>query len=419
MPTEPFTFTGSTGETLVGRLEMPEGKMRGWAIFAHCFTCGKDHIAAVHIARAMAEFGIGTLRFDFTGLGDSGGSFGASGFSANVEDLKRAAAALEAAGKPISLLVGHSLGGAAVLAAAGDLPQVRAVATLAAPFEVAEALGQFDPEGLKEIERRGEARVLVGGRPFTVQQRFVDDLRAFDDLPARIARLHRPLLVMHSPLDDIVAVDNAQHIFLAAKHPKSFVSLDHADHLLTSRADTDYAAEVITAWAGRYLPPLPAPEQPPVAGDAEAEETREGKFQVAIRAGRARFLADEPESVGGLGSGPSPYDLLSSALAACTTMTLRLYADGKGWPVRRIRTAVGHRREPGQQPTDIFSRRIAIEGPVDADQRARLLAMADRCPLHRTLEQGARFDTALGEPPADAEPAEAHAEAMDRIVADH
>lgn len=418
MPMRPFDFTGAEGRRLSGRLEMPTGRLHGWAIFAHCFTCGKDNVAAVRIARALAGAGIGVLRFDFAGLGESEGPFAETSFSGNVRDLIAAAAAMEEAGMTPGLLVGHSLGGAAVLAAAGDLPSVKAVATLAAPFDVSNVLRQFEPHALEAIAAQGEADVRLAGRPFRVGQGFIDDLRQHDQ-GARIGALHRPLLVMHGPLDDTVGIDQSTKIFLSARHPKSFVSLDHADHLLSRKADADFAASIIAAWATCYLPELA--EQPVLPTDAEAEETGAGKFQLMIRAGGAAFLADEPASVGGLGSGPSPYDLLSSALAACTTMTLRLYADGKGWPVTRIRTSVGHQRDRGQSgggqtPADLFTRRIAIDGEVDVVQRARMLEIADNCPVHRTLERGARFDTVLGEPPAMAEPAEAHAEAMERVA---
>lgn len=415
MPMGPFDFTGAQGRQLSGRLELPTGRLHGWAIFAHCFTCGKDNVAAVRIARALAGAGIGVLRFDFTGLGDSEGVFARTSFSGNVDDLIAAAAAMEAAGMTPGLLVGHSLGGAAVLAAAGDLPSVKAVATLGAPFDISNVLRQFEPHALEEIAAQGEADVKLAGRPFRVGQGFIDDLR-HQDLDARIAALHRPLLIMHAPLDDTVGSDHATRIFLAALHPKSFVSLDQADHLLSRKADADFAASMIATWSLRYLPELA--EQPVPSTDAEAEETGAGKFQLMLRAGGSTFLADEPASVGGLGSGPSPYDLLSSALAACTTMTLRLYADGKGWPVTRISTSVGHHRDTGQTPADRFTRRIAIHGDVDADQRSRMLAIADNCPVHRSLERGARFDTVLGEPPAAAEPAEAHAEAMGRAALD-
>ncbi|WP_157217003.1 bifunctional alpha/beta hydrolase/OsmC family protein [Flavisphingomonas formosensis] len=415
MPTRIFDFDSPAGYRLSGRLELPEGRTRGWALFAHCFTCGKDGIAAVRIARALAALGIGTLRFDFAGIGKSGGALAESGFGADTQDLVAAAEAMAADGIAPSLLIGHSLGGAAVLSAAVDMPSVKAVATLAAPFDVSHVLHHFDPDGIARIEAEGQAQVALGGRPFTVSRAFLDDLRRHD-LGARIAALHRPLLVMHAPLDDVVGIDNATRIFLAARHPKSFVSLDRADHLLTDRADADHAAAMIAAWAAPYLPALDETRGDGSERDVVAEETGGGRFQVAIRAGGIRFLADEPEAVGGLGSGPTPYDLLCAALAACTTMTLRLYAERKQWPVERIRTAVGHMKEKGIEPPDLFTRRIAIDGALDAEQRARLMEMADRCPVHRTLEGGARFETASGESPSPAEPIDAHEEAMTRMV---
>lgn len=404
MPTRPFDFLNAAGNRLSGRLELPVGSTRAWALFAHCFTCGKDNIAAVRISRRLAGAGIGVLRFDFTGLGKSEGDFGAAGFSHNVDDLVAAAGAMTAAGMPPMLLVGHSLGGAAVVAAAGSLPGVHAVATIAAPFDVEHALHQFDPDGLRTIEREGSGVVAIGSRPFTVRREFVQNLRE-QDQGARLVALKRPLLLLHSPIDQIVGIENVTSMYLAAKHPKSFVSLDGADHLLTNARDADFAADMIAAWAGRYLPAMP----PTAAShfDAEAEETRLGKFQLAMRAGKAAFIADEPESAGGLGSGPTPFNLLSAALAACTTMTLRLYADRKGWPVDRIRTGVTHRKEAGTERPDIFSRRVDIEGALDDAQHAELIAVADRCPVHRTLETGSRFEaTEAGwaEPHAAEEP---------------
>ena len=389
MPTRPFDFPNAAGDRLSGRLELPVGSTKAWALIAHCFTCGKDNKAAVRISRRLAGSGIGVLRFDFTGLGASEGDFGSSGFSHNVKDLVAAAEAMTAAGMPPMLLVGHSLGGAAVLAAAGLLPGIHAVATIAAPFDVQHALHQFDPEGLETIEQEGSGVVAIGSRPFTVRKEFVKNLRE-QDQGARVAALKRPLLLLHSPIDQVVGIENVTRLYLAAKHPKSFVSLDGADHLLSNARDADFAADMISAWAGRYLPAMP----PTAASqfDAEAEETRLGKFQLAMRAGKAAFIADEPESAGGLGSGPTPFNLLSAALAACTTMTLRLYAERKGWPVERIRTGVTHRKDKGAEKPDVFSRRVEIEGAIDEAQHAELLGVADRCPVHRTLETGSRFE---------------------------
>jgi len=397
VPTHPFEFLNRDGHRLSGSLEMPEGLQRGWALFAHCFTCGKNNLAAVRIARALASTGIGVLRFDFTGLGDSEGSFADASFSLNVQDLVSAANAMEAAGMPPRLLIGHSLGGSAMLAAAHHIPSARAIATIAAPFDVAQVLHLLDPAGLARLQSGGLALVQVVGRPMAVGKVFVDDLRTHDP-GARIAALRRPLLLFHAPQDRTVDIENATRIFLAARHPKSFVSLDDADHLLSKREDAEQVARLIATWAARYLPEPPAGR--PVAADAEAEETGLGKFQLALRSGGSRWLADEPETVGGLGSGPTPYNLLSSALAACTTMTLRHYADSKGWPVTRIRTAVNHHKDKGLAPPDVFSRRVSIEGAVTEAQRTQLLEMAQRCPVHRTLEGGARFEPVEGEPPA-------------------
>lgn len=389
MPTRPFDFRNAAGDLLSGRLEYPVGPVRAWALFAHCFTCGKDNKAAVRIARRLAGAGIGVLRFDFTGLGASEGDFGATGFSYNVGDLVKAAEAMAAKDMAPMLLVGHSLGGAAVIAAAGSLPGVRAVAAIAAPFEVDHVLNQFDPDALARIELEGHGMVSIGGRPFAVGRELVDNLRA-QQLGAQLATLRRPLLLLHSPVDQTVGIDNVTSLYLAAKHPKSYISLDGADHLLTNARDADFVADLIATWARRYLPePLSTTLSP---FDAEAEETGLGKFQLMMRAGKANFIADEPESLGGLGSGPTPFNLLSAALAACTTMTLRLYAARKGWPVERIRTGVRHRKEAGAEKPDIFTRGIEIEGPIDAAQRAELIGIADRCPVHRTLETGSRFD---------------------------
>jgi putative redox protein len=395
MPTRSFDFVNAAGHRLSGSLEMPEGIHRGWALFAHCFTCGKRNLAAVRIARALASTGIGVLRFDFTGLGDSEGTFSGTSFALNVGDLRSAAAAMAAAGKAPALLIGHSLGGAAMLAAAGDIASARAVATIAAPFDVSQVLRLLDADGLARFETDGQAPVQIGGRPFAVGKAFIDDLRQHDQ-GARIAALHRPLLLLHSPRDQTVDIENVTQIYLAARHPKSFISLDDADHLLSKREDAEHVANLIASWSSRYLPP--APDAHARSAEAEAEETGLGKFQLALRSGGSRWLADEPATVGGLGSGPTPYNLLSSALAACTTMTLRHYADSKGWAVTRIRTAVDHRKDKSRSPADVFTRRIAIDGVLDDAQRAQLAEVAERCPVHRTLAQGTSFDGVTLEP---------------------
>jgi putative redox protein len=416
MPTEKFDFVSPAGYRLSGRIELPDAPVRGWALFAHCFTCGKDGLAAVRIGRALARTGIGVLRFDFAGLGGSEGEFGSSGFGADAADLVAAYAAMAAAGRAPGLLIGHSLGGAAALAAADAMPVVKAVATIAAPFDIAHVLHQIGDAGVAAIEAEGSAEVQLAGRPFTIGKAFIDDLR-HQDQGARIAKLGRALMVLHAPRDEVVGVDHATRIFLAARHPRSFVSLDDADHLLTRPADAEYVASVIAAWAARYLPPVEETRSEGQPGEVFAEETRAGKFQLSLRAGGIRFLADEPESVGGFGSGPTPYDLLSAALAACTTMTLRLYADQKGLPVDRIATSVGHMKRQGQKPADLFTRRISIEGAIDEAQRARMIEIADRCPVHRTLEAGSAFDRVSDESDVVAESVAAHAQDMVRDVA--
>ena len=395
MASQTFEFQSPRGYVLSGRIELPETTPRGWAILAHCFTCGKESLAAVRVGRALALNGIGVLRFDFAGLGTSGGAFSDATFAADVGDLIAAGLAMAAAGMAPTLLVGHSLGGAAVLAAAGQMPMIKAVATIAAPSDVAHVLHHFDSDSLRRIEADGEAEVSLADRPFVVRKGFIDDVRQHD-LLARVAELHRPLLILHAPRDATVGIENAARIYAAARHPKSFVSLDDANHLLTDRADADYAATIIGAWASRYLPPLmkdlPQVEE---AHGVIAEETGKGAFQLAMRSGRHHFLADEPESVGGMGSGLSPYELVAAGLAACTTMTMRMYAERKGYPLKRARTVVAHAKRPEEMRADLFTRRITLEGPLDDEQRRKIIAIADRCPVDLTLIRGSDIETSL------------------------
>ncbi|MFC0679646.1 alpha/beta fold hydrolase [Lysobacter korlensis] len=419
MRTENFDFTGESGQRLSGQLDLPPGPATSYALFAHCFTCTKSSLAAVRVSQSLTARGYGVLRFDFTGLGQSTGEFADSSFSGSTRDVIAAARAMADAGLQLTLLIGHSLGGAAVLAAAGELPAVVAIATIGAPFDVEHVTRLFGPQ-LDTIVAAGEAEVQLGGRPFTIRRSFVDDL-ATHDQGARIAALGRPLLVLHSPLDRVVGIDNAGAIFGAARHPKSFVSLDDADHLLTDRHDADYVAEVVAAWASRYLEqplPLRSAAQP---GEVSVEETGVGLFQVQVHAGAAHFLADEPAEVGGLGSGPTPYDLVSAGLGACTAMTLRLYARGKGLKLDKVSVRVGHRRRADGPPADVFVRRISLEGDLTPQQRTRLIEIAERCPVHRTLERGAIIETAAGDriDAGDVEQATQHAEDMATLSAHH
>ncbi|WP_420336358.1 alpha/beta fold hydrolase [Roseibium sp.] len=398
-------FDGAHGAKLAARLDLPAGKIRAFALFAHCFTCSKDIPAARHIAGALSAEGIAVLRFDFTGLGGSGGDFSSTGFSSNVDDLKLAADFLRTNYEAPQLLIGHSLGGAAVLAVAADIPEVRAVVTIGAPSDADHVIHNFKGS-VEEIREKGSGSVDLAGRSFTIRREFLEDLEA-QTVKERTAGLGKALLVMHAPLDDTVSLQNATDIFVAAKHPKSFVSLDKADHLLTRSEDAAYAARVIAGWASGYLdreePSQPAEE---AKEGVDVVETGQGKFQAMVASGQHRMIADEPVSYGGFDSGPSPYDFLSAALGACTVMTLRMYADRKGLKVDRIGTQVLHNKvhaadcedcseeikERGGK-IDRFERLITLEGELDAATRQRMLEIADKCPVHRTLEHGAAVVT--------------------------
>jgi putative redox protein len=401
MRTERFDFPNARGQTLAALLHRPAGEPGAFALFAHCFTCGKDNLAAKRIAEALAERGIAVLRFDFTGLGASEGEFPNTHFSSNIADLVAAADHLRRTERAPALLVGHSLGGAAVLAAAGQIPEAQAVATIAAPSDPGHVTGLFKDQ-VADIRAEGEREVLLAGRPFRIRREFLDDV-AEANLLARVKDLHKALLVLQSPTDDTVGIDNASAIFLAARHPKSFVSLAGADHLLTRRRDALYAAHVIAAWAERYV------EAPAAAASEDARavmvsETGEGKFQQSVAAGPHHFLADEPIAAGGMDSGPSPYQLLLAGLGTCTAMTLRLYADQKGLPLTGVSVTLTHAKihasdcatcETKEGKLDRIERTIALEGPLDEAQRARLVEIADKCPVHRTLTSEIEIRTAL------------------------
>ncbi|WP_299703162.1 bifunctional alpha/beta hydrolase/OsmC family protein [uncultured Tateyamaria sp.] len=401
MPTERITFPGHAG-TLDARLDMPDGPHLATAVFAHCFTCGKDIPAARRIAARLTTMGIAVLRFDFTGLGHSEGEFANTSFTSNVEDLVQAVAYLDARGLPPTLMIGHSLGGAAVLKATARLDQIKAVATLGAPFDPEHVTHNFS-DALPEIIAQGEAEVNLGGRPFRIGKGFVEDVTD-EALQPAIAWLNAALLVLHAPRDTIVSIDNASEIFLAAKHPKSFVTLDDADHLVTKAEHAEYAADIIATWAKKYLqlkppaPPIGAPEG--IVRSSEADP--KGFLQDITHGTRHHILADEPRAYGGTNQGLSPYGLLSAGLAACTSMTIRMYARRKEWPLDHVHVDVSHNKVHAQDAgtgsgdkIDEWKRRISLTGRLDDAQRQRLLEIADKCPVHRTLERTSKVLTEL------------------------
>jgi uncharacterized OsmC-like protein/alpha-beta hydrolase superfamily lysophospholipase len=399
------SFPSASGHALAARLDRPSGALpHAYALFAHCFTCSKESKAATFISEALTEAGIAVLRFDFTGLGGSEGEFANTTFSSNVADLVAAANWLRSEHAAPAILVGHSLGGAAVLAAASEIPESVAVATINAPADPSHVAGLF-AGARAEIDAHGEAEVALSGRKFRIRREFLEDAAA-QKLSTAVAELARALIVFHAPRDTTVGIDHASRIFLAARHPKSFVSLDDADHLLTRRSDARYVGAVLAAWASRYLPVR--------AGDARTaeiprdtvlvRETHVGKFQQEIATGPHRLLADEPVAAGGEDSGPSPYDLLCAALGACTAMTLRLYADARKLPLERVAVNLRHAKihasdcdecETREGRIDRIERVIELEGPLDETARAKLLEIANKCPVHRTLQGEISIPTQL------------------------
>ncbi len=397
--THAITFTNANGHELSARLDVPAFAPQAYAIFAHCFTCSKNLNAVRQISRALTQHDIAVLRFDFTGLGDSEGEFANTNFSSNVEDLLAAAAYLEEHHEAPKLLVGHSLGGAAVLLASLKIESVQAVATLAAPARP-DHLQRLFTQDRETIRQEGKAEINLGGRTFTITQQLIDDLQHAHE-KHDYERIRQPLLILHSPVDQTVSIDNASDIYRQARHPKSFIALDGADHLLSNQADAVYAGTMIGTWAQRYVGL--AIDQSADSDQAVVTRT-EASFTTGVQVGPHHLIADEPASVGGSELGPTPYDLVAAGLGACTGMTLRMYADRKGWPLEEVQVRLHHQKvythdcencQDPQQKIDQIERIITLSGPLDEPQRQRLAEIADKCPVHKTLEGGARVVTKL------------------------
>ena len=384
-------FQGSQGDALAGLMELPNAVPQAYVLFAHCFTCGKDIAAASRISRALVRHGFAVFRFDFTGLGSSDGDFANTNFSSNVQDLIFAANFLRENYDAPTLMIGHSLGGTAILKAAHAVTECKGVVTIGSPAD-AEHVGKQFVCDLDSIEKDGEANVLLAGRSFTIKKQFIDDIRENKD--TGVGELGKALLVMHSPLDTTVSIQQAERIFVAARHPKSFVSLDNADHLLSRRADAEYAATTIAAWSTRYvLGKTDSPADKPDAGHVIVSE-RDHKFALDVQSDSHTWIADEPTSVGGNNSGPDPYEHLLASLGTCTAMTMRMYADRKQWPLEHITVELNHSRDHGKDclecdeahpQIDYIDRNISLTGELSEEQRQRIMAIADKCPVHRTL----------------------------------
>ncbi len=395
---EKIVFSGANGDELAGRLDLPEGRPVAFALWAHCFSCTKDIFAASRVANGLISRGIAVLRFDFTGLGASEGDFANTNFSSNVGDLVAAADHLRRNFEAPKILIGHSLGGTAVLAAASRVPEAEAICTIAAPADPAHVTHLFR-DSRAAIEEKGEAEVLLAGRPFRIKRQFLEDIEDHK-LEHGIATMRKALLIFHSPVDDTVGIDNASRIYQAAKHPKSFVSLDNADHLLSRKSDAVYVADVIAAWAARYIgagdvPKTAAPAPSDRTDAVVVTETGPGKFTNRVSIGnRHALLADEPVSYGGTDAGPSPYDLLLAGLGACKTMTMRMYADRKGLPLERSRVTLRHAKvhaadcaecETREGRVDQVDVEVEIIGDMDEATKRRIAEIAEKCPVHRTL----------------------------------
>ncbi|HFB99512.1 MAG TPA: OsmC family protein [Phaeodactylibacter sp.] len=403
MRSKKVQFKNTNGYILSARLELPpDSHPYAFAIFAHVFTGNKNLSASRHISRSLTQYGIGVLRFDFTGLGESEGNFADTNFTSNVEDLLAAADFLEKNYAAPRILIGHSLGGAAVIFAASQLDSIQAVATVGAPSEP-EHVAHLLQDKIEDIEEKGVANVSIGGRNFTIKKQFLDDLYS-KDMFKILQNLKKPILVLHSPQDTIVTIENAAKIYHASFHPKSFVSLDGADHMLTKKIDAAYVGDLVASWMTRYVAP---PKKEKLKTDAlVAVRLGDIGFTAEIQAGQHGLLADESEDVGGDDFGPSPYQYLSAALGACTVMTLQMYARRKKWDLKEVKVHIDYAKRyvddckecvefSKEVKIDHFEREIELVGNLTDEQKNRLLEIADRCPVHRTLSSEVRIITNL------------------------
>lgn len=400
MLSEKIDFPSDEGHKLSAYLDIPAvAKPRAYALFAHCFTCSKDLRVIRSLSRAMNQKGFAVFRFDFTGLGESEGDFGASGFTSNMQDLLSASKFLKENYEAPSILIGHSLGGAAVLGAAGQLDHVKAVATIGAPAQASHVTHLFE-ESVEELRSKGHATVNIGGRPFEMTSSFLNDLERYESTD-HIQKLRKPLAIFHSPQDRVVSIENAAKIYHAAHHPKSFISLDGVDHLVNNREDAEYIGNTLAAWVSRYLPQNTEKKFQSHLQSAARIDDRKG-FITEVNAGGHTLLADEPKDAGGDDLGPTPYDLLAASLATCTAMTLKMYAKRKEWALNEATVHVKHERihhedsSSGQHnKVDQFTREIRVEGNLDESQVQRLLEIANRCPVHRSLENKIEIETSM------------------------